>query len=266
MPSAKKSVTVHVDELEAMVDVLRAVAAGHTDVRVEGPFAAPALERLRQGLDEALSAWQRQSDEFHASSMELAMGVSECFSVLAEVRAGNLAARVSPATTNSSEEVIARLGQTLNATVADLRAQIETIEQQQGALHELSSPVLQVWDGVLVMPIIGSVDAHRSVDIMDTLLEEIAQQRAPYVILDITGAKGVDSATADHFIELLRAAELLGARCLLTGIRPAVARTLVELGVDLSSVETLRSLKDALAVCMNDGTSGRAAGRRTLRS
>lgn len=137
--------------------------------------------------------------------------------------------------------------------LADLDQKLEIIERQRSAIQELSTPVLQLWDSVLAMPVIGVVDTRRSADIMERLLSEITTNQSRYVILDITGVEVVDTKTADHFVKVIKAAELLGTSCILTGIRPAVAQTLVEIGVDLSSITTLRNLKEGLKECLRRG-------------
>ncbi len=137
--------------------------------------------------------------------------------------------------------------------LADLDQKLEIIERQRSAIQELSTPVLQLWDNVLAMPVIGVVDTRRSADIMERLLSEITANQSRYVILDITGVEVVDTKTADHFVKVIKAAELLGTNCILTGIRPAVAQTLVEIGVDLSSITTLRNLKEGLKECLRRG-------------
>jgi anti-anti-sigma regulatory factor len=137
---------------------------------------------------------------------------------------------------------------------------LEIIERQRFAIQELSTPVLQLWTNVLAMPIIGVVDSRRSAEIMERLLSEITAKQSRFVILDITGVEIVDTKTADHFIKVIKAAELLGTRCILTGIRPAVAQTLVEIGVDLSSIITLRTLQDGLRECLRQmGQTGALA-------
>jgi anti-anti-sigma regulatory factor len=189
-------------------------------------------------------------EEYHNSSMELAMGISECFQVLSEVRQSNLGARVSEMTLSSKDELMAKLGRSLNDAIAEIEENMETIRRQQFAIQELSTPVLQLWDDVLALPVIGTVDTRRSADIMERLLTEVTQQQSKFVILDITGVEVVDTRTADHFIKVIKAAELLGATCLLTGIRPAVAQTLVDLGVDLSTIATLRNMQEGLKHCL----------------
>lgn len=149
-----------------------------------------------------------------------------------------------------------RQAQEKERALAELDQKLEIIERQRFAIQELSTPVLQLWDNVLAMPIIGVVDTRRSADIMERLLAEISNKQSRFVILDITGVEVVDTKTADHFVKVIRAAELLGTSCILTGIRPAVAQTLVEIGVDLSAIKTLRNLKEGLKECL------RSMGRR----
>jgi rsbT co-antagonist protein RsbR len=120
------------------------------------------------------------------------------------------------------------------------------IDQLRDAIEELSNPILEVWDDVLVMPIIGIVDSRRTADMVRRLLVEVARAQASFVIVDLTGVEVVDSRTADHLIKLIRKVELVGARCVLTGIRPAVSEALVDLGMDFGRITTLRNLKHGL--------------------
>lgn len=135
-------------------------------------------------------------------------------------------------------------------TVEELQRQLKLVEKQSAAIRELSTPILELWDDVLVLPVIGVVDTRRSADLMERLLGAVSDKQARYVILDITGVEIVDTKTADHFIKVIKAAQLLGSSCVLTGIRPAVAQTLVEIGVDLSSITTLNNLKEGLMECL----------------
>lgn len=164
---------------------------------------------------------------------------------------GNLEIQISDATLHCGDELLENLGRTLNETITEIHnAREETARRQQAIIQELSTPILQLWDSVLALPIIGVVDTRRSLEIMEKLLNEINTRQVKFVILDITGVEVVDTCTADHFIKLIKAAELLGTKCILTGIRPAVAQTLVSTGVDLSSVTTLRNLQEALKECL----------------
>jgi len=141
---------------------------------------------------------------------------------------------------------------------AELEEQIETIERQAAAIQELSTPVMEVWDDILVLPIVGVVDTNRSSEIMSSVLASITGSRARCVIIDVTGVELVDTKTASYLLKVVRAARLLGARCVLTGLRPAVAQTLVDIGADLSEVHTLGSLKLGLKDCIGfiDGARG----------
>ncbi len=250
MSDDSKTVAVDTAKLDAAIEVLKRVKDGDFSARVEQPFDDDRMEALRDHLNGVLQEVEKSSDEYHERSMELAMGISECFQVLADVRQGRLEAQVSEATTSSEEELVAKLGASLNHTVTEIREQMETIERQQTAIQELSTPILQLWDDVLAMPIIGLVDTRRSADIMERMLSEVVSQQSRFVILDITGVDVVDTRTADYFIKVIKAAELLGTQCFLTGIQPAVAQTLVEIGVDLSSIYTLRNLQEGLKECL----------------
>jgi len=140
----------------------------------------------------------------------------------------------------------------------ELEAKLLTIEQQAAAIRELTTPVMEIWDDILVLPIVGVVDTRRSMDIMNNLLEKIVEAQAKCAIIDITGVEMVDTKTADYLLKVVRAASLLGTRCVLTGLSAAVAQTLVEIGADLTEVRTLRNLKAGLVDCLKFLKSGRA--------
>jgi rsbT co-antagonist protein RsbR len=128
----------------------------------------------------------------------------------------------------------------------ELEAKLETIEMQQAAIRELSTPIIEVWTGVLCLPVVGVVDSQRSAEMTETLLETIVTKQARTAIVDITGIDVMDTKTADHFIKMARAVRLLGAECVISGINPGIAQTLTHIGVDLTGVKTMRNLRDAL--------------------
>ncbi|HKV11117.1 MAG TPA: STAS domain-containing protein [Thermoanaerobaculia bacterium] len=147
----------------------------------------------------------------------------------------------------------------LNRTLAqqeainrELEAKLETIEMQQAAIRELSTPIIEVWAGVLCLPVVGVVDSQRSAEMTETLLETIVAKQARMAIVDITGIDVMDTKTADHFIKMARAVRLLGAECIVSGINPGIAQTLTHIGVDLTGVRTLRSLRDALQLYLRE--------------
>jgi len=132
----------------------------------------------------------------------------------------------------------------------ELEAKLHLIEKQAAAIRELSTPVMEIWDDILMLPIVGVVDTRRSMDIMNNLLQSIVARQAKFVIVDVTGVEVVDTKTADYLLKVVRAANLLGARCVLTGLSPAVAQTLVTIGADLTEVKTLRNPKEGLRHCL----------------
>ncbi|WP_437585249.1 PAS domain-containing protein [Sorangium sp. So ce1000] len=137
--------------------------------------------------------------------------------------------------------------------------QEQIIAAQQEALRELSTPLIPLADGVLVMPLIGTVDGARVAQIMETLLAGISSQRAHTAILDITGVRDVDELVANALTRTARAAQMLGARVVLTGIRPEVARALIELGADLTGIITLGTLQSGIAHALRPTERPRAA-------
>jgi rsbT co-antagonist protein RsbR len=133
------------------------------------------------------------------------------------------------------------------------------LEAQREAVRELSTPLVPIADGVLAMPLVGRIDQVRAARIMDTLLEGISRQSAHTAILDITGVRAVDADVADALIGAARAARLLGARVVLSGLKPEVARTLVLLGADLGDIATVATLQTAIAHALGGSSRGRAS-------
>ncbi|WP_437972106.1 PAS domain-containing protein [Sorangium sp. So ce260] len=142
---------------------------------------------------------------------------------------------------------------------AVLRDKLDIIERQQEAIRQLSTPIIEVWDGVITMPVFGAVDERRAEQMMDVLLQAIVRTGCRSAIIDLTGADGIDHRTGDHIMRLVHAVELVGVRGIVVGIRPEVAQTIVSIGVDLSRIITLANLRDALVHCM------KGPGRRERR-
>jgi len=126
----------------------------------------------------------------------------------------------------------------------------EVIFRQQEELMELSTPVVKLWDGILALPIIGTLDSNRTQGVMESLLEKIVETGAEVTIIDITGVPTVDTLTAQHLLKTVTAARLMGADCIISGIRPQIAQTIVYLGVDLADVITKATLADAFALAL----------------
>jgi rsbT co-antagonist protein RsbR len=129
-------------------------------------------------------------------------------------------------------------------------AREEVIRRQGEEMLELSTPVIQLWDGILALPIIGTLDSSRTQVVMEALLQQVVATRSPIAILDITGVPTVDTLTAQHLLKTVAAARLMGAECIISGIRPQIAQTIVHLGVNLGDVVTKASLADAFRVAL----------------
>lgn len=130
------------------------------------------------------------------------------------------------------------------------KAQQELLFRQQEELLELSTPVVKLWDGILALPIIGTLDSARTQTVMEALLQKIVETGSEVAIIDITGVPMVDTLTAQHLLKTVAAARLMGADCIISGIRPQIAQTIVHLGVTLNDVVTKASLADAFALAM----------------
>ncbi len=151
-----------------------------------------------------------------------------------------------PAISNSVRRVIKMEA----ALVVDVysRRTGEVIAQQSRAMIDMSTPIASIWDGVLMLPIVGILDSQRAEDIMQRMLEKIAEKQAVKFILDISGVAVVDTAVANHLIRMTKAARLMGCETIVSGLSPSVARTIVELGIEVGDMRTTGTLRDALNI------------------
>src|SRR5580692_5990401 len=159
-----------------------------------------------------------------------------------------------------TSELVDGLG--LFTTEAYLKTREETIKRQQEEMLELSTPVVKLWEGILALPLIGTLDSQRTQVVMENLLQTIVDVEAQIAIIDITGVPTVDTLTAQHLLKTVAAARLMGADCLISGIRPQIAQTMVHLGVELNVISKA-TLADAFAVALRQ--TGRAV-TKTKRS
>ena len=127
-----------------------------------------------------------------------------------------------------------------------IKGREEVILRQTDEISEISTPVIRVWDGILALPIIGTLDSARTQIVMESLLQEIVESGSSIAILDISGVPAVDSLVAQHLIKTVAATRLMGAECIISGIRPEIAQTVVHLGIDLTDVLTKSTLASAL--------------------
>jgi len=147
----------------------------------------------------------------------------------------------------------------LITTDASIATREEMIMRQQQELMELSTPVVKLWDGILALPIIGTLDSARTQVVMESLLQAVVATNSRYAIIDITGVPTVDTLVAQHLLKTITAARLMGAECIISGVRPQIAQTIVHLGINLEDVITKAKLSDAFALALQ--RSGRAVVR-----
>jgi rsbT co-antagonist protein RsbR len=131
-----------------------------------------------------------------------------------------------------------------------IRSREEIIQQQRMDMMELSTPVIKVWDKILTLPIIGTLDSRRAQMMMEALLQKVVDTGSTIAILDITGVRTMDTLVANHLIKTVTAARLMGARCILTGVSPAIAQTMVQLGIDLTQITTRAQMSDGIKLAL----------------
>ena len=174
------------------------------------------------------------------------------FALIREKMAKNAEAQFEA--TWSATQMLDRLA--LITTESYTSTREELIMRQQQELLELSTPVVKLWDGILALPIIGTLDSARTQVVMESLLQAVVATNSRYAIIDITGVPTVDTIVAQHLLKTITAARLMGAECIISGVRPQIAQTIVHLGINLEDVITKAKLSDAFALALQ--RSGRA--------
>lgn len=241
------------DAVEAARTVLdgiaEAAAGGHLDA-----VDATGLARTHDVLEHVAATRVRSGTDVGHVSAEVA-----------ELR-GPLLAMVGEELGDSEHAVgaassAAVLVGTLRAALMEqaVSSRSDTIARQRVELREIATPVIKLWDGVVAVPVVGTLDSARTQVVMEALLNQIVEQEAAVAILDITGVPMVDSMVAQHLLKTAMAVRLMGAQCVISGIRPQIAQTVVQLGIDLGDVVTRATLADALAWAL--GRTGVAVGR-----
>jgi rsbT co-antagonist protein RsbR len=220
--------------------VRQAAASGSTDID------SPAWANARQLLEE-LSVSRAQQG---FSPRETATFVFSLKDTLFEaVRALAVSSpQVTAVALSDVSQLLDKLG--LYTTEVYQRGREQLIIRQQQELMELSTPVVTLWEGVLALPVIGTLDSARTQVVMESLLQRIVETGAAIAIIDITGVPTVDTLTAQHLLKTVAAARLMGADCIISGIRPQIAQTIVHLGVELNTVVTKATLADAFAIAL----------------
>lgn len=209
----------------------------------EHDVSAPAFDEVRPLIGELVAARLRRGGtplnavtELHALKQPLL----ELWSAEADK------AMATPLLLNTALDSVRLL-----AMETALNSGADVIAAQRQELMELSTPVVKLWNGVLAVPLIGTLDSVRSQIAMENLLQAIVDERAQVAILDITGVPTVDTLVAQHLLKTAMAARLMGAECVISGIRPQIAHTMVQLGIDLGEVATRATLADALSHALN---------------
>ncbi|MFE9181302.1 STAS domain-containing protein [Streptomyces sp. NPDC007126] len=246
---------------KAVVDALAQVADA---ARVEDPDAA------------GFTTVREQLARMGAARSRAGLSTAQVSSELAALRPPVENLLVADLPEDASAEHVRSCVTTLSVLMGTLRVVVmqtalsegqALIDRQRLQLLEVATPVIKLWDGIVAVPLIGTLDSARSQVVMETLLESIVEQQARYAILDITGVPTVDSLVAQHLMKTVAAARLMGAECIVSGIRPAIAQTMVHLGLDLGTVVTRASLADALGYVLHQlgvgivtpGTNGAVA-------
>ena len=224
----------------------------------EKPDAATAPFRdLRQFL-ESLTATRTQLGFTPSESAQFVFSLKQ--PLFDQIRTAEADPSAQITLITSASNLLDALG--LLVMEAHQKAREAIILRQQQEMLELSTPVVKLWDGVLALPIIGTLDSSRAQAVMESLLERIVETGSEIAIIDITGVPTVDTLTAQHLLKTVTAARLMGAECIISGIRPQIAQTIVHLGVELGDVITKASLADAFKVALNK--SSYAIVKRTL--
>ena len=222
---------------EVLSTLMEALASGSTDI------SDPAWERMRATLrgismSRAQAGWTASKTVLFIFSLKQPIFIS-----------------LDEYPSSRAEEILKldRLIDRLGLFTADVYQQgrEQVILRQQQELLELSTPVVKLWDGILALPLIGTLDSERTQVVMETLLQALVETGSTIAIIDITGVPTVDTRVAQHLIQTVAAARLMGADCLISGIRPQIAQTIVHLGVTLPDVVTKATLADALVAALD---------------
>jgi rsbT co-antagonist protein RsbR len=209
-------------------------------------FDQPAFDELRAYLNEishmrAVKGYTTTENATYILSLRNVVGP-----LLAEELEGDLDALVHEM--NYFTRLLDKMGLVMVENF--IRSREEIIRQQRADMLELSTPVIKVWDKILTLPIIGTLDSRRAQMMMEALLQKVVETGSTIAILDITGVRTMDTLVANHLIKTVTAARLMGARCILTGVSPAIAQTMVQLGIDLTQITTRAQMSDGIKLAL----------------
>ena len=232
--------------------VRQAIASGTTDTH------APAWAPVREFLA-AVSASRAHNGYSPSETATFVFSLKQPIFALLRQELGRDAVALADEMW-AATSVLDALG--LYTTEVYQKGREELIRRQQQDMLELSTPVVTLWDGVLALPLIGTLDSARTQVVMESLLEKIVETGAAIAIIDITGVPTVDTLVAQHLLKTVAAARLMGADCIISGIRPQIAQTIVHLGVELTDVTTKATLADAFVVALARTGSSLTRGKK----
>jgi rsbT co-antagonist protein RsbR len=234
-------------------DFIQALTAAAKGDRLE-VASTPEWDRVREILTD-LSSSRAKGGYTPSETATFVFSLKQpLFSVLRDELSGDANALAEAIW--QTTDLLDRLG--LFTVETFQRTREDVISRQQAELLELSTPVVRLWENVLALPLIGTLDSARTQVVMQNLLDAIVQTRSDFAIIDITGVPVVDTLVAQHLLKTVAAARLMGADCLISGIRPQIAQTIIHLGVDLTNVTTKATLADAFEIAL------RRSGQRVV--
>ena len=243
---SQKDARISEADLKVQTGELLRVLGDAVSLNDTGDVTAPQWKAVRGYLNEISRSRVLQGFESHQTATFIFSLKKPIFARLREGAGNNTDLLASQ--TLAATELLDQLG--LHTMKAYEKSREEVINRQQEELLELSTPVIKVWDGVLALPMIGTLDSARTQIVMESLLRRIVETESAIAIIDITGVPTVDTVVAQHLIKTVTAIRLMGADCIISGIRPQIAQTIVHLGIDLHGVMTKANLADALSVAL----------------
>lgn len=225
-----------------ILSLIGQAATGKDGLRME----SESWQDVRRYLDDLSSTRARQGQSSEQTATFIFSMKRALFAAL-RAKLGNDAQQLADEIWKATE-LLDQLG--LYTVSAFQKSREEVIIRQQEDMLELSTPVVKLWDGILALPMIGTLDSARTQVVMESLLQRIVETGSEIAILDITGVPTVDTLVAQHLLKTVTAIRLMGADCIISGVRPQIAQTIVHLGVDLQGITTKASLADALALAL----------------
>lgn len=230
-------------EAKGLLDSLRSAVEGNAD---GASLNGEAWAAMRSGLEDLSRSRAEQGQSAGDTSAFVLALKGPIFAALSKRSQGQDKGLLDAVTSLSGD--VDRMAQWTVTTYQ--RAREDIITRQQQELLELSTPVIKLWEGVLAVPMIGTLDSNRTQLVMEALLQRIVETESGLAIIDITGVPTVDTLVAQHLLKTVTAIRLMGADCIISGIRPQIAQTIVHLGIDLQGVTTKATLADALALAL----------------